>query len=120
MSRVNLVIFAVLACFAAATSNADDWYTGVQAIMGSVEQASDQTIWLSNQSGIDTTVTGQSGGTCNIDQIHLIPPPGESSAWLAMVLSAISAGYSLRVYGTCDAANNSIDVSRLIVSYPTG
>lgn len=119
MSRVISLTLAFLACAAAANASADDWYIGVQADMGSVEQASDQTIWLLNLSGNTVTVTGQSGpsSTCTIDQIHLIPPAGEASAWLAMVLTAIAAGDSIRVYGTCVSSDARIDASRMVVDY---
>lgn len=57
------VVFALLASAVAASSHADDRYLGVQAVMGRVEQVSDQPIWLSlplSDSGCSATVSGQS------------------------------------------------------------
>jgi hypothetical protein len=88
------IVYAFLACAAAATSSASDWYDNVQLVMGRVEQASDQTIWLmapTSRNGAAVAIAGHSS-SCGINPIHLTPPAGESSAWLAMVLSAPCGG----------------------------
>jgi len=46
------------------------------------------------------STSGSNQGNYTINTINITPPTGKESAWLAMLLSSLSTGGTLRVYGT--------------------
>jgi hypothetical protein len=103
--------------FLASASQAGDWFLNVGAPMGRIEPAADGSTWLmrpfSDQSAV--SVTGMSGSTCLITQIHLIPSAGQEKAWLATLLAAWTAGKRIAVYADCVASSSRLDATRLVI-----
>jgi hypothetical protein len=96
---------------------AADWYDNVAASMGNIEEWPDGSIWLSvplSSNGAPVTIVGSSN-SCNVTQIHLIPPAGKEKEWLSMVLSASAAGKRMRAYGDCVPGNYRLDASRFVI-----
>lgn len=101
----------------AASAQAGDWYLDVDQDFPRMEVTASN-IWLMRDwGGAAITLTGRNQTSCSANQLKLTPPAGLNDAWVSMALSALANGaLRLAAYGTCDAANTTVNVSRIVVS----
>ncbi|NQZ08661.1 MAG: hypothetical protein HRT35_16020 [Algicola sp.] len=105
----------ILMCFIlvglSSPSLADTWFKDIGAKYNRIEQEANGTIWLmrpmSNLAPLN--IEG-----CNFTQVKLIPPAGRESAYLSMVMAAITSKGALTVWGNC-STNSTVIATRLTV-----
>ncbi len=106
----TLLAASAFTCAQAETITFED----IASDMGRIEQASSGDIWLMPPLSNLALRTRQG---CTYNQVKLDPPAGKESAWLSMVMMALSTNKSITVLGYCDEVSKIIVANRLVINF---
>lgn len=110
---ITLSVFSILS--ASAMAGTDYWRVSADDF-NQVEQMNNSTkIAVGVRTGVNSVIIYNVAGSnpCTIDHMDLVPPAGKEARWMNLLLTAISTGRSLILYGDCDTANKTLTVDAL-------
>lgn len=114
MKSLRRLLFAFLAVAATSSFAGTDWWRIHTSDYYRVEQINSSTkIVLALKIGVNSVtiynIDGSANGNpCSCAQIELTPPVGKESRWMNIVMTAVSTGRDLIIYGNC--ASTVLDV----------
>lgn len=104
MNPLRTIILALAAATAVPALAGTDWWKIHTTDFYRVEQMNSSTLIAVGLKYPLTSITIynlDNGNPCTCGQVNLTPPTGKESKWLNILLTAISTGRDVYVYGNC-------------------
>ena len=110
MKKIGFFIVNIFALSLPALAGNDTWRISTQDFY-QIEQTNTSTkIVIGVKTGVTYLPIYNVDGVnpCNIDHLELVPPAGKDSRWMNLVLTAVSTGRDLIVYGDCNTISKTL------------
>jgi len=115
MKRIGVLTACALALSIPAT--ATDWWRVSTQVFPNVEQMNTSTkIVLNVKLGTTYAMVARIDPVnppCKCDHLELVPPAGKEARWMNLILTAVTMGRELHVYGVCDTVAKTLTADAL-------